>query len=391
MAEYIHDDDLGFHQIVIRYPCGVRDHMVISTALGTFSITSKTCNNLTQLFINFYGTTLSTFHVFKSCFIHDSTDTLIYANPIDLRKSLHISAFPSKLLNENELAITLSTQRIWVKANKPRSIFDLVYNDTKYCDVTFVFPEKVVESPSTSTEVEDDPDSDGPSSPTDNKKETDGNHSAVEPSSATDKPDSDKASTTTDEKEETKGNHNSYVPSSETNDMESVIMGEQTLTAHKLVLTQWPYFKLMFENDFAEGGSGHKKITIKDTSFAAFKVLLRYIYTEAIPVELRPDCAFENSSFNNVVTWEHIYLAAARYDIDDLCDDARTRLLHELNPKEAKDFLFRTAYLFEDLRAEVIEYIVKNCGHLVVPEGSPDIYRGHPEYTDILREMYRAL
>lgn len=58
--------------------------------------------------------------------------------------------------------------------------------------------------------------------------------------------------------------------------------------AHKLVLSQWPYFQMMLESGFSEGGPGEKRIHVNETKAATFKLLLRYLYTESLPLDAQP-------------------------------------------------------------------------------------------------------
>lgn len=52
------------------------------------------------------------------------------------------------------------------------------------------------------------------------------------------------------------------------------------------------------------------------------------------------------------------------------------------------DFLFRTGYLYDELRGPVIEYIAKNCGSQVATKTSRDKYKDHPDIVDILGELF---
>ncbi|KAG0084527.1 hypothetical protein BGZ92_009799 [Podila epicladia] len=44
------------------------------------------------------------------------------------------------------------------------------------------------------------------------------------------------------------------------------------------ILTQWPYFKTMFESGFEEAGSGIKTIHVKDIKPSNFKLFFQFIY-----------------------------------------------------------------------------------------------------------------
>ncbi|KAF9430858.1 hypothetical protein BGZ94_003031 [Podila epigama] len=267
--------------------------------------------------------------VFKHCVIYDSTGKLRLVNPIVSENS------PDRLWNGGDLTIILSSQEL-PQQKKTATFLENIFGDIEYSDITFVFPGTSLDTQQTTI-----------------------------PSG---EPELEKSSPVTNNKEKVK-----------------------TLMAHKAVLAQWPYFKTMFERDFAEGGPGHQQVTVKDTSVATFKVLLRYIYTETIPVALMPDHIYDDPLNNNNFSWEHIFLAADWYDIEGLREEAADRLIVFLDEKHAKDFLFRTAYMFEDLRGTVMGYILKNCGETFFPTDTPDLYKDHPEYTKVIGEMYATL
>ncbi|KAF9416963.1 hypothetical protein BGZ94_010065 [Podila epigama] len=249
-----------------------------------------------------------------------------------------ITSFHRGSREGDEVTITLSTEDIHEQQKKKSAvILEKVHQDTKYSDVTFIFPETRLDSRCA-------------------KIQAGGRKS---------------------------GKSSSFVD-------EEKFIAEQTLVAHKVILAQWPYFKAMFESDFAEGGSGHKKITVKDTPLAVFNVLLRYMYTETVPADDAVEHMYDNPlNFGNA-SWELIYLAADRYDIAGLREEAQKRLIANLDSEQAKEFLFRTAYLFQDLRKAVIEYIAKNCGQLFLSTVNQGMFKDHSEYATILGDIYDA-
>ncbi|KAF9325533.1 hypothetical protein BG006_010984 [Podila minutissima] len=128
--------------------------------------------------------------------------------------------------------------------------------------------------------------------------------------------------------------------------------------AHKLVLNQWPYFKRMFSSDFMEGGAGEKEIQVKDVKPQVFQLLLRFMYTGTIPQEKHPSTTFADTLTDpQEVCWEDLFLAAHRYELDELCEFAQNNMLENLTPEAAIPFLFRTGYLFDSLRAPSIKFI----------------------------------
>ncbi|KAG0090245.1 hypothetical protein BGZ92_003357 [Podila epicladia] len=61
-------------------------------------------------------------------------------------------------------------------------------------------------------------------------------------------------------------------------DLEDPPTQTMKIGAHKLVLTQWPYFKSMFEGGFAESGDGAKQIKIEDIKPATFRLMIKLMY-----------------------------------------------------------------------------------------------------------------
>ncbi|KAF9403995.1 hypothetical protein BGZ94_004424, partial [Podila epigama] len=280
---------------------------------------------------------LKKFPVFKSCVVYDSTGKLFRSYPINVGDTSDHKLWDGEFLN-----ITFSSQEFQQPQKEAAEFSEEMDGDAKDSDVSFVFPDSSV--------------------------------------------DSQRTSNLTEELE-----FDNLSLSNVTSDNEDGLE-EQSLVAHKVVLSHWPYFKMMFESDFAEGGPGPTQITVRDTSVTTFKVLLRYMYTETIPVDMMPDHVYDSPLNNSNFSWEHIFLAADRYDIADLRDEAENRLIDSLDEKNSTDFLFRTAYMFEDLRSSVIDYIVENCGQLFISNhDSVDMFKDHPEFASIICEMYTAL
>ncbi|KAF9332174.1 hypothetical protein BG006_004962 [Podila minutissima] len=84
-----------------------------------------------------------------------------------------------------------------------------------------------------------------------------------------------------------------------------------TLKAHKLVLSQWSYFKAMFKGGFAESQPCEQQIRIQDTKFRTFKLLLRFLYTGQLGKNHEPAVPFSNKlEDNEEALLEDLFLAA---------------------------------------------------------------------------------
>ncbi|KAF9430857.1 hypothetical protein BGZ94_003030 [Podila epigama] len=328
---YVHDKELDIHKIIVKYARDFGDKRTFTTEMGSVTIHSVASNTIRTFYITVNDIAQKELHAFKTCTVFDEAGNFLIANPLNFKNSN----------DRKNPTITLTTQDFRKINEKRTSTFlEEMYNEAKHCDVTFDFPD-------TSADIQ-------------------------RTSNITEELECDQPSSTTDDKED--------------------VVGKQTLVAHKAILIQWPYFRTMLESGFAEGGQRPTQITAKDTSIDTFKILLRYMYTVTIPEDMMPEQVYDNPLNNSKFSWEQIYLAADRYDIAGLRDEAENRLIDSLDEKNSTDFLFRTAYMFEDLRSSVIDYIAENCGQLFISNhDSVDMFKDHPEFASIICEMYTAL
>ncbi|KAG0028181.1 hypothetical protein BGZ81_004962 [Podila clonocystis] len=164
-----------------------------------------------------------------------------------------------------------------------------------------------------------------------------------------------------------------------------------TLKAHKLVLSQWPYFKAMFEGGFAESQPGEQQIGIQDTKLKTFKILLWFLYTGQLSENQEPSILYSDELEDNEdASMEDLFLAADRYDVQELRDLTAEPLLSQLNAENAIPFLFRTAYKFSELRKGVVQFVANSCGPAVPKRGIRDTYKDHPDVFDILVDLLEA-
>ncbi|KAG0025141.1 hypothetical protein BGZ82_010198 [Podila clonocystis] len=163
---------------------------------------------------------------------------------------------------------------------------------------------------------------------------------------------------------------------------------KMVLHAHKLALSQWPYFKAMFEGGFAESEPGMQQINILDTKLRTFKLLLRFLYTGQLPDHLRPTIMYSDELEDiEDVSMEDLFLAADRYDVQALQDLTLEPLLESLDADNAIPFLFRTAHKFPELRKPVMQFVAKSCGMANPKKNIRNKYRDHPDVFDILVDL----
>ncbi|KAF9100419.1 hypothetical protein BGX29_006611 [Mortierella sp. GBA35] len=166
----------------------------------------------------------------------------------------------------------------------------------------------------------------------------------------------------------------------------------ETLGAHKIVLSQYEYFKTMFSSSFAEGGPGIKRIKIKDSDIHCFQLLIQFLYLGRLRSWNAPTVLTQDSmTQRHQPSWEDVYLIADRYNIPDLKDMAGTRIVHGLCSEWAVPFLFRTGYLFEDMRQALVKFVVKNNMDEISHKKTQEAYFSHPECTAIFGEIIAEL
>ncbi|KAG0333946.1 hypothetical protein BG000_008768 [Podila horticola] len=157
------------------------------------------------------------------------------------------------------------------------------------------------------------------------------------------------------------------------------------VTAHKHVLRQWPYFQRMFESEFIEGGEGEKKIQIKDVNSRVFQTLVRFMYAGYIPQDEQPTKVTDSKTNS----WESLFLAAHRYELEELCQMAQRHIVARITPDEAIPLLFRSGYKYDDLRESLVKLIALRSSSVVSGKPFRDQYSDHPEFGLLVHEIYQ--
>ncbi|KAG0317176.1 hypothetical protein BG000_004618 [Podila horticola] len=176
-------------------------------------------------------------------------------------------------------------------------------------------------------------------------------------------------------------------------DLEFIFEGEQqTLSAHKAVLSQWPYFSAMFRSEFIEGGQSKKQVVVKDVKILTFKALLRFMYVHKLGAANVPATVYADQFQSpHDCSFEDLFFAADQYQIQDLSDQTRPVLISQLDAHSAIPFLFRSAYGHPHLRQETIQYIAQHCQSQVSSGELRQKYEGHHNFLDILSELAMEL
>ncbi|KAG0349700.1 hypothetical protein BG005_010808, partial [Podila minutissima] len=159
---------------------------------------------------------------------------------------------------------------------------------------------------------------------------------------------------------------------------------------HKIVVSQWPYFRTMFASEMADGRSGNTDIHVKDSNASSFQKLLFFVYHGELDCPPTEILESDDPEKAQMASWGQIYLTALRHRIDDLRKQALDPILRHLDKLDAIAFLFRSAYLFEELRDSVVKHIFQDRHAEIVKKETKDKYKDHPELSELLGELFEA-
>ncbi|KAG0020244.1 hypothetical protein BGZ82_011647 [Podila clonocystis] len=143
-----------------------------------------------------------------------------------------------------------------------------------------------------------------------------------------------------------------------------------------------------FKHGTIKGDSGKVDIRVKDINAETFLRTLFFMYHGEL--EKPMDLTFDHTAEVKWSNWEGIYRATHRYRIDDLRKMALDKILGDMDKSSAIAFLFRSAYLFEELRAPLIKFVAKECHADIVQKETQERYMDHPEFRELLGELFEA-
>ncbi|KFH72913.1 hypothetical protein MVEG_00138 [Podila verticillata NRRL 6337] len=328
---------------------------------------------------------------FKSCSLRVHEGNWLVSNTIQLQPihtiDQHLTAVQKSLLvpanGKFIIEFRLSTALVSAPPLKsvppPRTIaetiLDKIYRESAHGDVVFIF-----DQPATSLSATQEPDI-----TQDSVADTDMDFGT----SLDYQGDQDEQSQWTQTQEKQNKIHQSQDCNKSTPAVARTQASAVSLRAHKLVLCQWPYFKAMFEGGFAESGPGEKRIPIKDVKQSAFQLMLKFLYVGKLPRDINSMvvCADELVD-EKKSSLEDLFLVGHRYDVQELCSQVAEKILSRLDASNCIPFLYRSAYMFHDLRGPVIKIVAEKCGDQIAKRSIRDSYKDHPDFVDILGELF---
>ncbi|KAG9304809.1 hypothetical protein G9A89_016839 [Geosiphon pyriformis] len=126
-------------------------------------------------------------------------------------------------------------------------------------------------------------------------------------------------------------------------------------------------------------------IDISDFFHQTFLEMLRFLYTDQVTFSKRKDS--HQTAFD-------LFAIADKYIVTELRERAKVKIFHELNPNNAAEILFSSAWKWPDIKEFVMKYVVDNfprirkTGGFKKVEGNP---RSYPMSSEILVELLSFL
>ncbi|KAF9382708.1 hypothetical protein CPB97_006991, partial [Podila verticillata] len=166
---------------------------------------------------------------------------------------------------------------------------------------------------------------------------------------------------------------------------------DEAIGAHRLILCQWPYFKSILEGGFAESGPGEKRFVIRDVKQSAFQIMLKFMYIGRMPKDISTMAVCTDGVMDErEATLEDLFLVSHRYNVEQLYTQVADKIVSKLDETNCVPFLFRTGYMFDELRKPVMKIAAKTCGSHIATRSIRDSYRDHPDLVDIMGELFEA-
>ncbi|KAG0339852.1 hypothetical protein BG000_001195 [Podila horticola] len=203
-----------------------------------------------------------------------------------------------------------------------------------------------------------------------------------------------------------------------------------SLWAHQSVLSQWPVLaKLIGKLKVIEGASTDsgnvatvKSIHVSEYSLQSYCTLIRFFYTgkvgrevdlknfgvgqppnrpfsvdcksrPAINVLLEPQSSLPSAKSDEladptlIVTWSELFQVAYCYQVTELGEYCRDKIIEELDTSTALDVLFGFAYRYPDLKLMVLRFVANAMEDLYEMSHDPfSSYAEHPQRHELMSE-----
>lgn len=165
----------------------------------------------------------------------------------------------------------------------------------------------------------------------------------------------------------------------------SFSVGGETFCAHRAILAARSLvFKAQLFGSMADAQMD--RITLHDVQPAAFRILLRFLYTDALPSDTELVKDLESSSATDLL--QHLLAAADMYQLDRLKLMCAQKLWDRVSPETVAAMLVcAEMHNCPELKKRCIDFFVveKNFKSAVLTEGYLSLMQGFPSVIDEIR------
>jgi speckle-type POZ protein len=164
----------------------------------------------------------------------------------------------------------------------------------------------------------------------------------------------------------------------------SFSVGGETFCAHRAILAaRSPVFKAQLFGSMADAQMD--RITLHDVQPAAFRILLRFLYTDALPSDTELVKDLESSSAIDLL--QHLLAAADMYQLDRLKLMCAQKLWDRVSPETVAAMLVSAEmHNCPELKKRCIDFFVeKNFRSAALTEGYLRLMQGFPSVIDEIR------
>jgi speckle-type POZ protein len=166
----------------------------------------------------------------------------------------------------------------------------------------------------------------------------------------------------------------------------SFSVGGETFRAHRaIVAARSPVLKSQLFGSVADDATG---ITLHDVQPAAFRILLRFLYTDTLPTDTDLNKDAESSSATVTDLLQHLLAAADMYQLDRLKLMCAQKLWDRVSPENVAAMLgCAETHNCLELKKRCIDFFVvdKNFKSAVLTEGYSRLIQGFPSVIEEIR------
>ncbi|EEE69023.1 hypothetical protein OsJ_27994 [Oryza sativa Japonica Group] len=165
----------------------------------------------------------------------------------------------------------------------------------------------------------------------------------------------------------------------------ALVVGGETFRAHRAVLAaRSPVFKAALFGSMAEATA--PSVALRDMDPAAFRAVLHFIYTDALPDDID-----ELAGFSPVDMFQHLLAAAERYELGGLKLLSTKKLLDNVTPENVAGIIVcAETYGCPELKKKCLDYLAREDEHFrkaATTQGYLRLLQDFPSLMDEIRAV----